>query len=275
MPGSGYTAFCRAKEKLPLSKKKATTYTISIVDDTLKVISALANREDKSIRELGSELAIPKSTLYRILRTLEAKDFVRQGENSEKYSLGLKFFEFGMMLKEKFDIKNLAYPHILDLRNRTKETIQLAIVDRQEILILDTVEGTHDLRVFSRAGRRLPLTYGNFGKVFLSDYTDDEVGAMLRKYPLKRYGANSVMDNQVFVEHVKEVREKRISVGIDDPIDGAFAIAVPIMSRESKTVAAISMAGAKTQANITRLEHFKEELMETARLVSRDLGLSS
>ena len=258
-----------------MSKKKATTYTISIVDDTLKVISALANREDKSIRELGSELAIPKSTLYRILRTLEAKDFVRQGENSEKYSLGLKFFEFGMMLKEKFDIKNLAYPHILDLRNRTKETIQLAIVDRQEILILDTVEGTHDLRVFSRAGRRLPLTYGNFGKVFLSDYTDDEVGAMLRKYPLKRYGANSVMDNQVFVEHVKEVREKRISVGIDDPIDGAFAIAVPIMSRESKTVAAISMAGAKTQANITRLEHFKEELMETARLVSRDLGLSS
>jgi DNA-binding IclR family transcriptional regulator len=254
--------------------KKASAYTISVVDETLNVILALGNKEDKSIRELGTELSIPKSTLYRILRTLEAKDFVRQNKRSEKYSLGVKFFELGMMLKNTFDIKDTAYPHILDLRNRTKETIQLAIVDKETILLIDTIEGTHDLRVFSRAGRRLPLTYGNFGKVFLSDYADEEIFAMLRKYPLKRYGANSVMDNEIFIEHVKEVRKKHISVGIDDPIDGAFAMAAPIFDKEHKTVASISMAGAKTQASIANLDHLKQELLATVRLISRELGFS-
>lgn len=260
------------KERLPLKELKAP-YTISIVDDTLKVISALGSAEDKSIRELGNQLSIPKSTLYRILRTLEVKDFVRQDKN-EKYSLGLKFFELGMMLKEKFDIKNLAYPHIVDLRNRSGETIQLAIVDRQSILLIDSVEGINDLRVFSRAGQRLPITYGNFAKVFLCEYTDDEVCALLHKYPLKRYGAASIMDNQVFLECLRDVKKTQLAMGIDDPMDGVFAIAVPIRNRERATVASISLVGAKTPANISKLEYFKKELIKTARMISRELGFS-
>jgi DNA-binding IclR family transcriptional regulator len=257
-----------------LNNDNTENYTISIVDTTLRVVQALDSKGDKSIRELGNELSINRSKLYRILRTLEAKDFVRQDKNTEKYSLGLKFFELGMRLKGKFDIKNLAYPHIVDLRNKSGETIQLAIVDRKAILIIDDAEGINDVRVVSRAGRRLPITYGNFAKVFLSDYTDDEICALLREFPLKQYGSASIMDNQTFLECLKEVKRTQVAVGINDPMDGVFAIAAPIRNREGRAVASVSLVGGNTPTKIANLESFKQQLMETARLISRELGFS-
>jgi DNA-binding IclR family transcriptional regulator len=222
------------------------TSNISSVEKAIDILLALQRENKKSIRELGEELNISKSALHRTLQTLESRGFVRQDLLSEKYSLGYKILELSESLKKDIEIRNLAYEYMEELRNLIGDTIQLAILDDESILIIETVDGTNELRVFSRSGKKYPITYGNFGRVFLSQLSTEEVKRYLKKYPLKRYASKSIVDEDIFLEKVNTVREQGLSTSIDDPIEGAFSMAAPIYDSQGKIVASLAISGVKT-----------------------------
>lgn len=255
-----------------LGKKNNETYLISSVDNALEVLLALSLKEGLSIRELSKELGISRSTLYRILRTLQHKDFVRQDIDTEKYSLGFKVFELGTSVKEKFDIRNIAYPYLKELRDSTGETVQLAAVDKEEIVILEIIQGIGELRIFSSAGLRFPITYGNFGKVFLAQKPDDKIIKLIEKYPLKKYAVNSIIEREAFLRNLEEVRSLGFSIGIDDPIDCAFCIASPIFDHNQQIIASIGLSGPKTPSNMENLDKIAATIKDVSQKISRELG---
>jgi len=256
-----------------LNKKNNKEYLISSIVKALDVILILSSNEDISIRKLGEKLNISKSTLHRILRTLEHKNFVRQDIKNKKYSLGLKFYELGNKIKDKFKIRNISYPFMKDLNNLYQETVQLAIIDKETILIVESIEGTKELRVFAPAGRRLPITYGNFGKIFLAQMPYETILDFLKKYPLKKYAKNSIVDEKLFLQEIENVKIKGIAVGIDDPIDTAFTVAVPIFGYNKDVIASIGLSGAKIPKNMGRLQQIELSLKEISRQISAQLGL--
>lgn len=255
-----------------MNKKNNETYLISTVDNALEVLLALSQKQGLSIRELSKELDIARSTLYRILRTLQHKDFVRQDMDTEKYSLGFKVFELGNSIKEKFDIRNISYPYLRKLRDSTGETVQLAAVDDEEIVILEIIEGVGELRIFSSAGLRFPVTYGNFGKVFLAQKDDEAILELIKKYPLKKYALNSITKQQEFLEKLEEVRTMGVVIGIDDPIDCAFGIAAPIFDYKKQIIACIGLSGPKTPYNMENLEEIAERVKEISKKISKEIG---
>lgn len=255
-----------------MGKKNNETYLISSVDNALEVLLVLSLKEGLSIRELSKELGISRSTLYRILRTLQHKDFVRQDVDTEKYSLGFKVFELGTSVKEKFDIRNIAYPYLKKLRDSTGETVQLAAVDKEEIVILEIIQGMGELRIFSSAGLRFPITYGNFGKVFLAQKTDDKIIKLIEKYPLKKYAVNSIIEREAFLRNLEEVRSLGFSIGIDDPIDCAFGIASPIFDHNQQAIASIGLSGPKTPNNMENIDKIAATIKEVSQKISRELG---
>ncbi|MFE4708845.1 IclR family transcriptional regulator [Peribacillus simplex] len=219
--------------------------TISSVEKAIDILLALQSKNNKSIRELGEELNISKSALHRTLQTLESRGFVKQDQLSEKYSLGYKILELSASLKKDIEIRNLAYEHMEELRNLVGDTIQLAILNGESILIIETVDGTNDLRVFSQAGEKYPITYGNFGRVFLSQFSTEEVKRYIKKYPLKRYASKSIVDEAIFLEKLKTVKDLGLSTSIDDPIEGAFSMAAPIYDFQGNIVASLAISGVK------------------------------
>lgn len=221
------------------------TSTVSSVEKAIDILLALQRENKKSIRELGEELNISKSALHRTLQTLESRGFVRHDVLSEKYSLGYKILELSESLKKDIEIRNLAYEYMEELRNLVGDTIQLAIPDDGSVLIIETVDATNDLRVFSRAGKKYPITYGNFGRVFLSDLSTEEVKRYLKNYPLKKYASKSIVDEDVFLERIQTVKKQGLSTSIDDPIEGAFSMAAPIYDSQGKVVASIAVSGVK------------------------------
>lgn len=260
------------KGVVSLNKKNNETYLISTVDNALEVLLALSQNEGLSIRELSKELDISRSTLYRILRTLQHKDFVRQDLDTEKYSLGFKVFELGNTIKEKFDIRNIAYPYLKKLRDSTGETVQLAAVDNEEIVILEIIEGIGELRIFSSAGLRFPVTYGNFGKVFLAQKDDEEISKLIEKYPLKKYALNSITKQKEFLKKLEEVRRLGVAIGIDDPIDCAFGIAAPIFDHKKQIIAFIGLSGPKTPYNMENLEGIAKRVKKISEKISKEIG---
>ncbi|WP_285398738.1 IclR family transcriptional regulator [Lysinibacillus sp. fls2-241-R2A-57] len=225
------------------------TSTVSSVEKAIDILLALQSENKKSIRELGEELNISKSALHRTLQTLESRGLVRQDGVTEKYALGYKILELSESLQKDIEIRKLAYEDMEELRDLIGDTVQLSIIDNDSILIIETIDGTNALRVFSRAGKRHPITYGNIGKVFLSQKSPKEISKYLEKAPLIQYASKSIMDAEVFLEKIKEVKRKGISTSVDDPMEGAFGIAVPICNSHGEIIAVLSISGVKRFQN--------------------------
>lgn len=245
--------------------------SITAIDNAIDVLIALSKQKGKSIRELGKELNITKSTLHRTLLTLKHRGFVKQDLLTEKYSLGYQILELSIHLKAQSRLRDIAISYMEKLSDQTGDTVQLAILDEEEILILDSVEGTNALRVFSMAGERFSITYGNFGRVFLSEMSLEKIDKLIEKYPLQKYGMNSITDKKTYLEKVNEVKNAGISISEDDPIDGAVSMAVPIRGKSDEIVGSLSIASAKTPIILGDLKRFELMILKCAEEITEEL----
>ncbi len=246
-----------------MNDKEVKKQTITAVDRAIDVLSALGIGQNRTIRDLGNELDITKSTLHRLLQTLEYRGLVKKDAVTEKYALGYKILELAADLKKDHEIREIAYSHMQTLSEEHGDTVQLAILENEEIVIVETVDGTNDLRVFAQPGQKYPVTYGNFGRVFLSGYSDEKIKELISSMPKN--------EADKFLEEVSEVRKNKAAVGIDTPIEGAVSIAVPILNSRDEIVASLSLAGVKTQVKTEKIDQIKISVIETGGKISQDI----
>src|SRR5947207_8985341 len=117
----------RADEPLPGPGR----YTVDAAAKALELLSAFSFHERRlSLSELAARTGIPRATAFRLLSTLEAARFV--AKVAGEYQLGLKCFMLGNIVASDLDLREIARPHLVALRDRTRETTQIAILDRSE-----------------------------------------------------------------------------------------------------------------------------------------------
>lgn len=244
---------------------------ITTVDNAITILFVIGEQAGKSIRELSSEVGISKSTLHRTLQTLEHRGLVKQDRETKTYSLGYSILELASYLKDQIEINHIAYPFMKKLRDDVNETIQLAVMNNESILVVEALEGTNLMRMYSHPGETHAPMYGNFGKVFMSALPDDQVLEMIEKFPLKQYGVNSITDSTQYLEALNQVRIEGIALGIDDPIDGAFSVAAPIYNRKNQVIASVALVGAKTPNNLDNLIEIQDKLKEASNEITKKL----
>jgi len=246
-----------------MKDKEEKKQRIAAVDRTVDILSALGTGQNRTIRDLGNELNITKSTLHRLLQTLEDRGMVKKDAATEKYALGYKILELSADLKKDHELREIAYDHMKSLSEEHGDTVQLAIIENDEIIIVETVEGTNDLRVFAQPGQKYPVTYGNFGKVFLSEYSDEEIR--------NHISSMSQKEAADFLKELTDAKEQQVAVGIDSPIEGAVSIAVPIVDSRGNIIASLSLAGVKTDRKIEKIAAIRNSVIETGQKISRDI----
>jgi DNA-binding IclR family transcriptional regulator len=98
------------------------------------------NPQGIAIRELSAKIKLPKGTTHRLLSSLSYFGYVRQDPKTRNYFLGLKLVELGNLLLSQLDLRKEAEPLLRDLAERTKETVHMVFLDRNEIVYIDKVE---------------------------------------------------------------------------------------------------------------------------------------
>jgi len=229
-----------------------------------------------SIRELSAKLKLPKGTSHRLLSSLSYFGYVRQDPKTKDYFLGLKFVELGQILLSQLDLRKEAEPFLRDLAERTKETIHLVILDRNEIVYIDKVETDQNpsgLKMASRIGLRNPAHSSAVGKMILANFPEEELQSFFKEKSLLRRTENTITDPIQLREHLKSVRKQGYAVDDEENEKGIRCVAAPIYNETGKTVAAISITAPAFR--VTRKiiqETLKKEVMETALKISRRLG---
>jgi DNA-binding IclR family transcriptional regulator len=253
---------------------KSNRYNIRVVDRAISVLNVLADGKPRTLTELSKEIDISSSTMFRLLATLLSHNLVQQENSTGQYRLGLTCLELARAYSTGNEIRRIARPVLEALRNVTKETVHLAVLDELEIIYLEKLEGLHAIGLMSsRVGRRAPTYCTGIGKALLAQIDSDLVASQLKEIKLKKFTDMTIVDEKELLGHLELVRNRGYALDLGEHENDVRCVAAPVFDQTGKAVAAISVSGPKDRIDLTESNHLLiEQTMEAASTISDQLG---
>lgn len=246
--------------------------SLQSVDRALYILGLLQNSKDGlGVTELSNRLDVAKSTVHRLLTSLQRKGFVQQDRITEKYRLGLRLLELGNAVTESLDIRKIAQPFLLNLSEETSETTHLVLLEQGDVVYIDKIESAHTIGMKSRIGKRAPAYCTGVGKAILSHLPEEEVDKAISG-PLKKYTETTITDKRQLKNELAKIKEKGYSLDLEEHEEGIRCAAAAILNYKNEVVAGISVAGPNMRMTDEKLDQCAKKIMVCASEISRQLG---
>lgn len=247
-------------------------YIISSIDKALDVIEALAEHEGLNLLELAELLNKPKSSVYRIIFTLEKRGYIARSEENGKYVLGYKQLALTRHLLEKNSLRNCALPEMQQLSDKYAETVNLGVLSEGEVLYIEMIEGTHSLRMNESVGSTSPFHATAIGKAIAAHSSQEIIDALLALKTLRKMTPNTIVDLNVFKEELASIKAQGYAVDDQEIVQGARCIAAPIFNLSGKVEGAISISGAIHRYPADKIPAIAADVKKMANNISIKLG---
>lgn len=238
--------------------------------DTLLSLLA-AQQAPVNLKHLANESGLHASTVHRILGALAHMGLVEH-QVGGLYRLGLRWLEYGNLVRERLEIRDVARPFIETLHNTLGEPVNLAIRDGDEIIYLDRASANASrVRVVYRVGSRAPLHLTSLGKLFLAEDSSFQVAEYAERTGLQGNTEHSLTRLSALTRALKDVQQSGIAFDNEEAELGLRCVAAPVRDDQGKLVAAISVSSPSDRFD----EHEKDwvpALRHCARAVSGALG---
>ena len=153
--------------------------TVSSVDNALLLLLAFKDRPSIAVKEGAELLGVAPSTAHRLLVTLHSHGFVTQEETTRRYRAGAQLLDVALGALGSLDVLRVARPHLEQLRDVVRETVNLILLDGSQIRFIDSVEGPEAVRVSNRTGTVLPAHCTAGGKMLLASLSRDRKSTRL------------------------------------------------------------------------------------------------
>lgn len=259
------------------NQKKSSQYNIRVVEKAIRVLRLLSDGKPRTLTDISQEVDINTSTTFRLLATLSNYNYVEQDKMAGTYRLGFACLELAGSYHTGNELLQVARPVLRKLRDETKETIHLAVLDGTEIVYLEKLEGLYAIGLMSsRVGRRAPAYCTGVGKVLLAHTDPSFVRENMPWGQLVRFNERTIVDREALLAHLEMVREQGYALDEGEHESEVRCVAAPIFNHSREIVAAISVSGPRS-----RLEPLEENeelvylTMQTARQISAKLGYLS
>jgi DNA-binding IclR family transcriptional regulator len=234
------------------------------VSNALAVLSAFSvDRPEWTLTELSRELRLGKSTIFRLLTTLEAQGFVRRDPVLGRYSAGVKLWQLGCAALANTGLRQVAPTYLTKLVRLTNETAYCAILDGDYVVHVDVAVTTQPIRVHANIGDRFPAHAVGMGKVLLA-YSPPEVVEHYLARNMVRFTDRTITDPDEFRAELEAIRRQGYALNrgeFEDQIRGAAA---PIRNHLNQVIAAIAVAGPSIRVteDLTKLGELVREVAE-------------
>ncbi|ASS74472.1 IclR family transcriptional regulator [Tumebacillus algifaecis] len=238
--------------------------TVRAVERALDILLCFSGSETElGLSDIAKRIGLHKSTVHRLLASLESKGFVRRHPTTEKYRLGWSVLELVSNINRSDDLSSIVRPEMTRLRDQLGETTSLYVRSGIERIRIQAVESTQPVRRVADIGKRLPLYVGASGKVLLA-YAEEPIELFLNdpSWPQD-------LNREEFIKSIQTVRDKGYAVSIEERELGAAAVAAPIFSRTGQIVAALSVSGPVDRFTAASVEEFALAVRKSTEFISK------
>lgn len=224
------------------------------------------------VTELSQKVNLHKSTVSRLLATLEHEGLVERVPQSDKYRLGFDFVRLAAHVTHFSDIRSLARSVMTKLVEESRETVHLAVLDGYEVINVEQMSGPH--RVSDNwVGRRTPLHCVANGKALLAFQPTDEIKHVLAGH-LPRFTDQTITDPDKLRDELTGVRERGYAIAIGEIEQGLNGVAAPVRNGTGATIAAVSISGPSYRVTPDRIPVLGALLVGAAGTISTRLGFT-
>lgn len=218
-------------------------HRIPVIDRMMDVLSILEKRTNgASIRELVDLLDLPRTTVYRILNTLQFHDIVRRNPEGT-YRLGPRLLALAARTladAQDYDLAALSTPHLEQLVEKTGEGAKVSVLDGGAVLVVAAMQGTREYALTVVPGQRQPLHAGAASKVLLAHLSKAELGKLLAD-ELFRYTSRTLADKKRLSAELARIRRQGWAEDRGEYSPSICAYAAPIRDRTGRVIAALSV----------------------------------
>jgi len=247
---------------------------LSSVQNAARLLKELGAAEgDLGVTELSRRLGLGKSTVHRLLATLTAERILEHDPATGTYRLGLMMWELGARVSVHRVLHDAATTVIEELRNATKETVQVAVLDGREVVYVLRLESPHTLGIFARVGHRNWAHCTSTGKVLLASLPEPRLQVLLARWRPERKTDATICALPQLRAELERVRAQGWAENIGESELGAASVAAPIRNARGEVIAAVSVAGPVMRVNGDTLRRFfRASVTQAADAISEQLG---
>src|SRR5680860_42438 len=224
------------------------------------------HRQGMTLTELSGASALPESTVYRLLATLQREGFVeRAGDGSGRFQMGLEMFRLGSAVLDRLGIGQQVLTYLEQLAAETGETVNLGTLHGFHVLYLQKVESHQSLRASLTVGSAsVPAHCSANGKMLLSQLDDENLRSLLDSHRLDAQGPNSIVDRAALMVELHSIRNHGYAVDDLEFAADIRAVAAPIRNHQGTTVAAVAVASPATRMSLERAHALAPTVMKVA-----------
>jgi DNA-binding IclR family transcriptional regulator len=253
--------------------REANSYSIRAIERAIQILNCFSfYQKEHTMKDLAKMTNLSKSTVFRLLQTLEKNKFIFRDPSSNKYSLGMKLFELGGIIFSTLSLRKAASRFLDQLETKVNHIVLLGILEEGELVYIDRREGNDPFTFTSEIGKRRPPHFGMLGKTLMAFLSEDEIDDLLKRYPLQKYASRSITNPKKFKTSLKEIRGKGYICEYNEAWEGVIGIAAPIRNYLGKVVAAVGTALTALNARSQEVKQTTHLITETAQRISEAMG---
>lgn len=242
----------------------------SVTSKVLALLAAFdAQHVELTLTELARRARISVPTAHR--RAAELVDWgALERTGSGAYRIGLRLWEVGSLAPRAPGLREAALPFMEDLYVLTRQNVQLAVRDEDELVFVERIAGRKAVPVLTRVGGRFHLHATGVGQVLLA-FAPSDVQERVLAGDLPRYARGTITDPTTLRSVLAEIRKRGYAVSERAVTDDATSIAAPVRDGDGTVVAAVSIV---VEAEGARPREVAPYVLTAARGISRALGAS-
>src|SRR5258708_6084386 len=193
---------------------------------------------EMALSELAEASGLPMPTIYRLMRTLVNRGYVRQ-EPSKRYALGPRLIRLGDGASRL--LGSWARPVLAELVNKVGETANMAVLEGDEVVYVAQGPSRRSMRMFTEVGRRVQPHCTGVGKALLAQLPTEAARAIVDRTGMEAHTPRTFTDPEALLAELVKIRKQGYALDDEEQELGVRCVAVPLTG--APTPAALSVSG--------------------------------
>ena len=247
--------------------------SVQSVERAIAILKSFSlERPERSVGELSLELGLHKSTVSRLIKTLQRGRLLSRNPHTGRYRLGLDLIGLAGQVASYMDVREIARPILRQLAQDCQESVNLVVLDAGQVVNLEQfVPPERQVKDIGRVGRRMCAHCTAAGKVLLAYLSPAELEQALPGR-LPSFTPHTITDPDRLVQELARVREQGYAEAWEELEEGLNALAGPIYDHSGQVVAAASVSGPAYRMTPEQLTRLVGQLLEITQQISAWLG---
>lgn len=236
----------------------------------LNIVSAAA--VPMTFTELLRTAGLPKATLHRMLATLTREGLLRRDSHTKTFRLGFRLLQLAHEVWSDFDLRLAAKDEMIALRDETGESVLLAVLDGDHVVLIASEDAGRDLHHASRVGFRLPIQATAAGKAIAAYLGTQRRLALLGDAALEAFTPASITSLEALQSELDLTRARGYAIEYAEHDEGVVSIAAPIFDIEARPIGAICISTRSDRLSVAKAHGLSSPVIGAARRISHNAG---